>query len=82
MDKRKERMVPMERLERELTALLNRHSKENESNTPDFILTDYLLACLGAFNRATQQRETWYGRDARPSQPFTALSQSKRKRRK
>ena len=40
---------------------------ENASNTPDFILAQYLCNCLKAWEEATQQRETWYGRDARPS---------------
>jgi hypothetical protein len=40
---------------------------ENNSNTPDWILATYLRACLRAFDTATQQRETSYGRDARPS---------------
>lgn len=53
----------------EVAALINKHSRENESNTPDFILAQYLETCLLAFSTATQQRETWYGRDARPSQP-------------
>jgi hypothetical protein len=52
--------------ENELEAVINKHSKENESNTPDFILAQYLVACLAAYNIAVQQRETWYGRDARP----------------
>ena len=54
--------------EKELEALVNRFSMENASNTPDFILAQYLVASLAAFNTATQQRETWYGRDARPSE--------------
>ena len=57
----------MEEFEKELTALINIHSKENESNTPDWLLAQYLLSCLAAFTTATQQRETWYGRDPRPS---------------
>lgn len=47
--------------ERELASLLNRNSKENESNTPDFILANYLLDCLGAFNRVTVNRDKWWG---------------------
>ena len=47
--------------------VLNRRSAENDSNTPDYVLAQYLLSCLNAFNTATQQRETWYGRDARPT---------------
>lgn len=48
--------------ERELTSLLNRFCKENDSNTPDFILAEYIQHCLGAYNRAVTAREKWYGR--------------------
>jgi len=51
----------------EIRELINRSSRENVSQSPDFILANYLLSCLKAFELATQQRETWYGRDARPS---------------
>ena len=51
----------------QLEHLLNFHSIENASNTPDFILAQYLLGCLAVFTQTIQQRETWYGRDARPS---------------
>lgn len=50
----------MRDLLKELEAVLNRHSVENESNTPDFILADYLRACLSAFAVATNERERWY----------------------
>ena len=53
-------------LQHTLASVLNRFSAENASNTPDFILAQYLLGCLAAWNQAVQQRETWYGRDARP----------------
>ena len=55
-------------LESAITSALNRFSAENESNTPDWILAQFLLGCLAAWNRGTQQRETWYGRDAQPSE--------------
>lgn len=45
--------------ERELSSLINRHSKENRSNTPDFILAEYLSKCLENFNSATKAREEW-----------------------
>ena len=51
----------------ELCSLINRASKENASNTPDFILAQYLENCLTTFETATQQRENWYGRDPRPT---------------
>jgi hypothetical protein len=40
---------------------INRFSRENGSNTPDFILADYLAACLLAFDEASRAREKWYG---------------------
>ena len=59
----------MHSFEDELQSLINRCSQENTSNTPDFILAQYMNACLLAFNTAVQQRESWYGRDPRPSIP-------------
>lgn len=53
---------------RELESLINRYSKENGSNTPDWVLADYLLACLAAFDAATLAREDYYGRNTTPSE--------------
>lgn len=39
---------------------------EQESNTPDFILAKYLLDCLRNWNRATTERDRWYGVQLRP----------------
>lgn len=46
---------------KELTRLLNRHSAENLSNTPDFVLARYLMMVLEAHTWATKRRERWYG---------------------
>ena len=35
--------------QKELTALINEYSKENDSDTPDFILARYLNAGAGKF---------------------------------
>lgn len=43
----------------EIENAINRHSKENGSNTPDFILADYLCDCLAAFDRAVSRRTAW-----------------------
>lgn len=45
---------------KELQELVNKHSKENDSDTPDFILAQYLNNCLTNFNLAQQQRSDWY----------------------
>lgn len=44
-----------------LRDVINQHSRENGSNTPDYILAAYLLGCLEAFDNATRARERWYG---------------------
>lgn len=51
---------------------INRHSAENGSDTPDFVLVAYLQACLAAFDAAVIQREVFYGR-AKESVPLTGL---------
>lgn len=40
----------------ELRVLINKHSLEGESDTPDYILTEYLLNALTAFTQATNAR--------------------------
>ena len=47
--------------EKELSALINKYSQENLSNTPDFILAEYLSSCLKGFNKAIKDRQNWYG---------------------
>lgn len=49
----------------ELETLINRHSLEQHSDTPDFILAQFLNAALTAFQASVRARETWYGRDPR-----------------
>lgn len=41
----------------ELETLINKWSKENGSDTPDFILADYLQSCLNAFDEAVRARD-------------------------
>ncbi|MBT9176616.1 MAG: hypothetical protein DDT20_00936 [Firmicutes bacterium] len=72
LDKAKEAKTGMTKpistdLSQDLAVALNRFNAEGASNTPDFILAQFLVSALAAWNTAVQQRETWYGRDARPS---------------
>lgn len=50
----------------DLESLLNRHSMENGSNTPDFILANFLVGVLETFDTAVLRRHNWYDRDAPP----------------
>lgn len=52
------------KFETELASLLNRHSMENGSDTPDFILAQYLTRQLEVFNEITNTRKRWYGDDS------------------
>lgn len=57
----------MSNLRREIEQALNRECAENRSNTPDFILAEYLIDCLNAFDKSVNAREAWYGRGAKPA---------------
>jgi len=50
------------RFRKELEHLINRHSRENGSDTPDFILAEFLADCLAAWDKNLTRREQWYGR--------------------
>ena len=49
-----------DQFKKELEGLINRYSMERGSNTPDFILADYLYGCLLQFNETVAAREKWY----------------------
>lgn len=47
-------------LQQEIRAAINRHSRENVSCTPDFLLAEYLVDCLVAFEKLHTARRAWY----------------------
>lgn len=62
-------------LSRQLGEALNGH--ENPSNTPDFVLADFLRDCLAAWDKGVQARAAWYGRmdvPGRGSMPIEDVS--------
>lgn len=44
---------------RELAALINRYSRENNSDTPDYILAKFAALALHAFEQAMIARDDW-----------------------
>ncbi|HDZ14030.1 hypothetical protein LCGC14_0756740 [marine sediment metagenome] len=54
-------------LEKKLRELLNNESREQDSNTPDFILAEFMVNCLDAFELANNKREVWYGVELDPT---------------
>jgi hypothetical protein len=57
----------------ELEGLINKCSLENGSDTPDFILAQYLVDCLRAYDTATQRRAEWYGQPL-PGHPLPPIT--------
>jgi hypothetical protein len=49
---------------KDIESTVNKYSKENDSNTPDFILAEFLRDCLHAWNASVTAREKWYGRES------------------
>lgn len=47
-------------LREDIENVINRHCAENGSDTPDYILADYLVDCLRAFDSAVRARNAWY----------------------
>jgi hypothetical protein len=48
----------METFRKELTELINKHSIDTATNTPDYILADYMIKCLGAFDHAVNYKKS------------------------
>jgi len=53
-------------LETKLKGLINEECRENESNTPDFLLAEFTMKCLDAFELISNKREAWYGVELEP----------------
>lgn len=51
-----------ENLKKDIAAILNKYSQENRSNTPDYMLADYMLGCLNVYENTISAREKWFGR--------------------
>ena len=64
-------------LESEIKGAINRASRELVSGSPDFILAEYLMDCLTAYEKALQRTAKWYmPKEAYP----TSLEEEKKKR--
>ncbi len=57
---------PPQNLREDIQRAINCRSAENGSDTPDWILAEYLIGCLENFDKAVQAREVWYGRGSTP----------------
>lgn len=63
---------------KELESLINRYNKENESNTPDFLLAGYLADCMVAYKNVVKKRDQWYGFEPHATTTVTTATSSDR----
>ena len=54
----------MDKFEKELTDLINRHSIENEVDMPDFILAKMICHMVKAMGPSIKQTLDWHGCDS------------------
>jgi hypothetical protein len=54
-------MIDMKLFQKELENLINIHSVDNEYNTPDYILAEYLINCLTTYS-IIHSRMNWHER--------------------
>ena len=59
-----------------LRSLINEYSMEEHSNTPDFILAEYLNICLQAFGLAMAKRDRWYAAPTKAAEQSVQLTGS------
>lgn len=57
-------MAEVSEFRRDLSLVINHHSREQGSDTPDFILAEYLENCLRSFDLAQQSRDAHRARVA------------------
>lgn len=50
------------KLKEEIRRQLNMHSRENVSDTADFVLAEYLMDCLEAYEKASNRQKDLKGR--------------------
>lgn len=56
-------MAEPKTFQQELVSLLNKHSMENYSGTPDWILAEFLRKCLEGWDLGVRLRSEWRGED-------------------
>jgi hypothetical protein len=56
-------------ISREIAKAIYRNKAERDSNTPDYILADFLTNVIVQFSQTMRLRDEWYGVDLRPDRP-------------
>lgn len=68
----------MSNLKKELETLINRNSIEGKSDTPDFILANYLADCLKVYAKTVKARDNWYSFEPNNKLFETAVTEARK----
>ena len=49
--------IKYEEFVKELSAVINKHSRENRSNTPDYLLAEFMAGCLNVYENVLRIRD-------------------------
>ncbi len=61
----------------ELETLINKHSIDNDLETPDHILADHVIRQLRTLKRTVSTRERWHGRKTITGRALDCLAEGK-----
>ena len=61
-----ENKIDRSRIISEFAEVINRNSLEQGSNTPDFIIAEYLVQHLRLLNEYSKHRREWYAKSSMP----------------
>lgn len=50
-----------ENLKQQFRTIMNIYGIDNECNTPDYILAEYLIDCLKSYKKIHNANRTWHG---------------------
>jgi hypothetical protein len=60
MNNTNEIQITKTKFQKELEKLINKYSIENHSNTPDFLLAQFIMNCLNSYIMVLKARDEWY----------------------
>lgn len=60
MGKNLDKEIQMDKFRKELEALINKHSIDNETNIPDYILSTYLVKYIEHLGHLINYRDQWF----------------------
>ena len=61
---------------KDLSGLINAFGLDNDANTPDYILADYLMDCFNVYRATKEANDRWHSSEPQP-RPETEKQEKK-----